>query len=91
MAAGAARHRASTLSRAQLLSEELRGRGSWRRSSTLAPAQRVVITLRDLAGLGAEEVCGLLGISDGNQRVLLHRARANVRAALGPLVKVGAR
>ena len=50
--------------------------------------QRAVITLRDLVGLGAGEVCALLEISEGNQRVLLHRARAGVRAALAPLVEV---
>jgi RNA polymerase sigma-70 factor (ECF subfamily) len=48
----------------------------------LPPAQRTVIGLRDLEGWDAPEVCALLGISDGNQRVLLHRARAKVRAAL---------
>ena len=48
----------------------------------LPPAQRTVISLRDLEGWDAAEVCALLGISDGNQRVLLHRARAKVRAAL---------
>jgi RNA polymerase sigma-70 factor, ECF subfamily len=48
----------------------------------LPPAQRRVITLRDIEGLGAEEVVGVLDISDGNQRVLLHRARAKVRQAL---------
>jgi RNA polymerase sigma-70 factor (ECF subfamily) len=48
----------------------------------LPEAQRTVITLRDVRGLEAEEVCELLGISDGNQRVLLHRARAKVRRAL---------
>jgi RNA polymerase sigma-70 factor (ECF subfamily) len=48
----------------------------------LPPAQRTVISLRDLEGWDASEVCALLGISDGNQRVLLHRARAKVRAAL---------
>ena len=48
----------------------------------LPEAQRTVITLRDVRGLDAEEVCELLGISDGNQRVLLHRARAKVRRAL---------
>jgi RNA polymerase sigma-70 factor, ECF subfamily len=53
----------------------------------LAPAQRVVITLRDLVGLEADDVCSLLEISDGNQRVLLHRARARVRTALAPLVE----
>ena len=44
--------------------------------------QRAVITLRDVEGYGAEEVCSVLGISAGNQRVLLHRARAAVRARL---------
>jgi RNA polymerase sigma-70 factor, ECF subfamily len=53
----------------------------------LAPAQRVVVTLRDIVGLDAEDVCSLLQISDGNQRVLLHRARARLRTALAPLVQ----
>jgi RNA polymerase sigma-70 factor, ECF subfamily len=44
--------------------------------------QRTVITLRDVEGWPAEEVCDALEISEGNQRVLLHRARARVRAAL---------
>jgi RNA polymerase sigma-70 factor (ECF subfamily) len=47
-----------------------------------------VITLRDLVGLPAAEVCELLGVSDANQRVLLHRARSRVRTALLPLVEV---
>lgn len=48
----------------------------------LPPAQRQVITLRDITGCSAEEVCAALEISGGNQRVLLHRARSRVRAAL---------
>jgi RNA polymerase sigma-70 factor, ECF subfamily len=44
--------------------------------------QRAVITLRDVEGLSAEEACNVLGVSETNQRVLLHRARAKVRAAL---------
>ena len=48
----------------------------------LPDAQRTVIAMRDLAGCSAEEVCDTLSISEGNQRVLLHRARARVRAAL---------
>jgi RNA polymerase sigma-70 factor (ECF subfamily) len=48
----------------------------------LPHAQRTVITMRDIAGCGAEEVCDLLEISRANQRVLLHRARSRVRAAL---------
>jgi RNA polymerase sigma-70 factor (ECF subfamily) len=47
-----------------------------------------VITLRDLVGCSAAEVCELLDINDGNQRVLLHRARTRVRLALAPLVGV---
>lgn len=49
---------------------------------TLPPAQREVITLRDVEGLDAVEVCAVLSISEANQRVLLHRARMRVRAAL---------
>ena len=48
----------------------------------LPPVQRQVITLRDVDGLPADEVCDLLDLSDGNQRVLLHRARGKVRQAL---------
>ena len=48
----------------------------------LPDSQRVVITLRDLEGWAPGEVCEALGISDGNQRVLLHRARSRVREVL---------
>ena len=48
----------------------------------LPPRQRTVITLRDLKGWTSAEVCNALGISETNQRVLLHRARAKVRDAL---------
>jgi RNA polymerase sigma-70 factor (ECF subfamily) len=48
----------------------------------LPPSQREVITLRDVNGWGADEVCNALGISATNQRVLLHRARARVRRSL---------
>jgi RNA polymerase sigma-70 factor, ECF subfamily len=54
----------------------------------LSPDQRAVITLRDLVGASAKEVCDLLDLTDANQRVLLHRARARVRAALLPLLEV---
>jgi RNA polymerase sigma-70 factor (ECF subfamily) len=47
---------------------------------TLPEAQRTVMTLRDVDGWASEDVCELLGISEGNQRVLLHRARSKVRA-----------
>jgi RNA polymerase sigma-70 factor (ECF subfamily) len=48
----------------------------------LPPTQRTVIILRDVQGFDAGEVCGLLQISEANQRVLLHRARSKVRRAL---------
>jgi RNA polymerase sigma-70 factor (ECF subfamily) len=48
----------------------------------LPPAQREVLTMRDLVGWSAPEVCEALEISEANQRVLLHRARSKVRGAL---------
>lgn len=48
----------------------------------LPPKQREVIVLRDVAGLDADEVSGMLGISPENERVRLHRARAAVRKML---------
>jgi len=47
-------------------------------------AQREVITLRDIEGWSAAEVCKALAVTETNQRVLLHRARSKVRAALEP-------
>lgn len=48
----------------------------------LPPRQRVVIALRDVEGLTSDEVCEVLEISEGNQRVLLHRGRVAVRNVL---------
>jgi RNA polymerase sigma-70 factor (ECF subfamily) len=48
----------------------------------LPPSQREVITLRDIGGWSTQEVCNALGVSETNARVLLHRARAKVRAAV---------
>jgi RNA polymerase sigma-70 factor (ECF subfamily) len=48
----------------------------------LPDAQRAVVILRDIVGCTAEETCNALGLSDTNQRVLLHRGRSRVRAAL---------
>ncbi len=48
----------------------------------LPPSQREVLVLRDVEGLSSSEVCNIARITDTNQRVLLHRARSRVRAAL---------
>lgn len=48
----------------------------------LPPQQRAVISLRDLEGWSAVEVCNTLNLSETNQRVLLHRARAKARKTL---------
>jgi RNA polymerase sigma-70 factor, ECF subfamily len=48
----------------------------------LPAAQRAVISLRDIEGWSSEEVRNALDLSETNQRVLLHRARSKVRAAL---------
>ncbi|MDP1569364.1 MAG: sigma-70 family RNA polymerase sigma factor [Vicinamibacterales bacterium] len=48
----------------------------------LPPAQRAVFTLRDIEGLDAADACNILDVSETNQRVLLHRARTRLRAAV---------
>ena len=48
----------------------------------LPERQRLVVTLRDVEGLSSEEACELLGISPGNERVLLHRGRSRLREVL---------
>jgi RNA polymerase sigma-70 factor, ECF subfamily len=50
--------------------------------SALAPRQRQVVTMRDVLGMSAEDVCAAHAVSPGYQRVLLHRARAVLRTAL---------
>jgi RNA polymerase sigma-70 factor (ECF subfamily) len=55
----------------------------------LPSGQRAVITLRDMEGCEAEEVCALLEISPENQRVLLHRARGRVRQAIDTITGSG--
>jgi len=65
----------------RLLSRELRMRLR-DALATLPEAQRVVVTLRDVVGCDPREVCELLDVSEGNQRVLLHRGRSKLRAAL---------
>jgi RNA polymerase sigma-70 factor (ECF subfamily) len=48
----------------------------------LPAAQREVVVLRDVEGLSAADVCQLLDLTEGNQRVLLHRGRARLRYLL---------
>jgi RNA polymerase sigma-70 factor (ECF subfamily) len=50
--------------------------------ATLPQAQRAVVTMRDVEGWSSEDVCGVLDLSPSNQRVLLHRGRSRIRAAL---------
>jgi RNA polymerase sigma-70 factor (ECF subfamily) len=50
--------------------------------AALPATQQAVLILRDLEGLSAAEACQLLGLTEGNQRVLLHRGRSKVRATL---------
>jgi RNA polymerase sigma-70 factor (ECF subfamily) len=64
----------------RLLAKEMRHRIAGA-LETLPESQRIVVTLRDIAGWDSEEVCEVLGLSEGNQRVLLHRGRAKLRAA----------
>jgi len=55
--------------------------------AALPPNQRAVVTLRDIDGLESDDVCNVLEISETNQRVLLHRARSKLRAALEEYVE----
>jgi RNA polymerase sigma-70 factor (ECF subfamily) len=48
----------------------------------LPERQRIIVTLRDVEGLGSKEVCELLDISEANQRLLLHRGRTRLRRML---------
>ncbi len=53
----------------------------WAAICQLPESQRAVVTLHDVDGLSSKEVCDVLGISEANQRVLLHRGRSRIRAA----------
>jgi RNA polymerase sigma-70 factor (ECF subfamily) len=69
-----------------LLSDEL-GHVIQHAVDALPSAQRVVVALRDGQDLSAGEVCDMLDLSEANQRVLLHRGRAKVRAAVSEYVE----
>ena len=73
---------------AQLVSRETM-QAIARAMETLPPMQRAVMTMRDVEGLDSEETCQVLGISEANQRVLLHRARSKVRSALEDYMSEG--
>ncbi len=69
-----------------LLSTEL-GEVIQKAVDLLPAAQRAVVVLRDVQSLSSRETCDLLGLSEANQRVLLHRGRARVRAVLAEYVE----
>jgi RNA polymerase sigma-70 factor (ECF subfamily) len=71
----------------RLLSKETRAYID-RAIETLPGNQRAIVRLRDVDGWTAEEVCNVLGITDTNQRVLLHRARSRLRQCLEEYLNV---
>jgi RNA polymerase sigma-70 factor (ECF subfamily) len=78
----------SSVPEERLLAAEVRAhvRGA---IAALRPSQRAVFVLRDVEGFSGPEVCELLDITPVHQRVLLHRARNHVRAALEELLDAG--
>ena len=55
--------------------------------ASLGEPQQSVVTLRDVEGLSTEEVATLLGLSEANVRVILHRGRAKVRGIVETAMK----
>ena len=72
----------------ELLTSELRAVLE-RAVAHLPERQRLVLTLRDVQGWAAQEVCDLLGLTDANQRIILHRARTEVRSVLEVYLRRG--
>jgi RNA polymerase sigma-70 factor (ECF subfamily) len=84
-------HAAWTEEDPERLAEGAQTRAAIERAIAALPeGQRAVVTLRDVEGLEAEEICNLLGLTLTNQRVLLHRARTRLRQALAEFM-AGAR
>ena len=71
----------SALPEERLLARETRERLA-QALEQLPASQRAVVALRDVEGWSSDEVCNALGLSETNQRVLLHRGRSKVRGAL---------
>lgn len=69
-----------------VLNQELRSIAQ-RELDRLPERQRTVVTLRDMLGFDSAEVCELLDITAGNQRILLHRGRAAIRQVLEDYVR----
>jgi RNA polymerase sigma-70 factor (ECF subfamily) len=84
---GQARHAAALPADEQVVWKETMGHVLIAIES-LSTTQRDVITLRDVHGWSADEVCRHLGLTAGNQRVLLYRARAHVRRQLASYLDV---
>lgn len=57
--------------------------------AALPDTQQAVVTLRDVEGLSSYEVSSLLGLTEANVRVILHRGRAKVRAAIESAIRRG--
>ena len=55
----------------------------------LPPRYRMVLILRDIEGLCAADVCDILSLTDGVERVLLHRARAKIRQGMVDYLQEG--
>jgi RNA polymerase sigma-70 factor (ECF subfamily) len=65
----------------RLLAKETLGRVA-RAIEALPAVQRIVVTMRDVEGCSSNEVCEVLGLTEANQRVQLHRGRSRIRRVL---------
>ena len=72
----------------ELLSQRELGKVLKCEIAALPDMHRTVVTLRDVEGVPSDEVCKMLKISESNQRVILHRARAQLRTTIEEHLKV---